>query len=232
MLKAKVTRWTREHSLIALNLYGKLPFGRLHKGNPLIKAVAERMGRSPGSLAMKLCNFASFDPVLQKRGIRGLPGASKLDGEIWTEYQSQWSELGVQSEELLNQLMNSDDAHEVDLLTDGEVRLNKLPDGGYTGATERCAFVRQRRGQQFFRQTILNAYGCRCCITGINVPQLLVASHIRPWSDFPEDRLKSSNGLCLSSLHDAAFDCGLITLDESCRVVLSSRLRHTILNLF
>jgi putative restriction endonuclease len=85
--------------------------------------------------------------------------------------------------------------------------------------------IKLRRGQQFFRQSILNAYGVRCCISGISVPRLLVASHIRPWSAFPDDRLNLRNGLCLSSLHDAAFDSGLITLDEKLRVMLSPRLK-------
>jgi putative restriction endonuclease len=71
----------------------------------------------------------------------------------------------------------------------------------------------------------LRAYGIRCCISGINVPRLLVASHIKPWGDFPKDRLNPRNGLCLSNLHDAAFDNGLITLDEKLSVVLSNRLK-------
>jgi putative restriction endonuclease len=65
----------------------------------------------------------------------------------------------------------------------------------------------------------------RCCISGINVPRLLVASHIKPWGKFPTERLNPKNGLCLSSLHDAAFDAGLITLDETLNVVLSKRLK-------
>jgi putative restriction endonuclease len=85
--------------------------------------------------------------------------------------------------------------------------------------------VKVRRGQQFFRQSILSAYGVRCCISGINVPRLLVASHIKPWGKFPKERLDPCNGLCLSSIHDAAFDGGLIALDEKLHVVLSKRLR-------
>jgi predicted restriction endonuclease len=72
---------------------------------------------------------------------------------------------------------------------------------------------------------VLNACGVQCCITGIAVPRLLRASHIKPWAAFPGDRLDPRNGLCLSSLHDAAFDCGLSTLDEDLRVVLSERLK-------
>ena len=72
---------------------------------------------------------------------------------------------------------------------------------------------------------MLTAYDVRCCISGINVPGLLVASHIKPWGKFPDDRLNPRNGLCLSNLHDAAFDSGLITLDEKLQVVLSQRLK-------
>ncbi len=87
------------------------------------------------------------------------------------------------------------------------------------------ASVRVRRGQQFFRQTVLNSYGVRCCISGINVPRLLVASHIKPWRDFPSLRLDPRNGLCLSTLHDAAFDAGLITLEGDLTLVLSNTLK-------
>ena len=85
--------------------------------------------------------------------------------------------------------------------------------------------MKARRGQQFFRQAVLNAYDVRCCISGINVPDLLIASHIKPWGKFPADRLNPRNGLCLSKLHDAAFDIGLITLDENLGVILSRRLK-------
>ncbi len=73
MAKAPAVKWTREHFLIALNLYYKLPFGKLHRGNPIIIESAKKMGRTPNSLAMKLCNFASLDPVQLARGVRGLP---------------------------------------------------------------------------------------------------------------------------------------------------------------
>lgn len=86
MAKAPAVKWTREHFLIALNLYCKLPFGQLHKGNPIIKEVAAKMGRTPSSLSMKLCNFASLDPVQQARGIKGLAGATKQDREMWVGF--------------------------------------------------------------------------------------------------------------------------------------------------
>lgn len=220
MAKALHVSWTREHSLIALNLYCKLPFGKLHKGNPIIVEVASKMGRTPSSLAMKLCNFASLDPVQQARGIRGLPGASRHDHEIWNEFQTEITKLGTLSEELMHDILTTDDSKEVDFLARDRIRLTPP-----SGLTEIASTVQARRGQQFFRQTILNAYGVRCCISGMNIPRLLIASHIKPWCDFPNERLEPRNGLCLSALHDAAFDSGLITLDKDLNVVLSRRLK-------
>jgi putative restriction endonuclease len=221
MARAPAVKWTREHYLIALNLYCKLPFGKLHKGNPIIIETARRMGRTPNSLAMKLCNFAALDPVQRARGVRGLPGATKQDKAMWEEFHARLDEFGPQSEQLLHDLFTKDNAKEVDLIGHDRVRLIAP-----TGLTETAATVRVRRGQQFFRQAVLTAYGVRCCISGINVPPLLVASHIKPWGKFPAERLNPRNGLCLSALHDAAFDAGLITLDEACRVVLSDKLRR------
>ena len=224
MPKATAVKWTREHALIALNLYGKLQFGQFHHTNPVIIDVASRMRRSPSSLAMKLSNMASLDPVQKARGIKGLSGASKQDRDMWSEFHLHINDLGPESEQLLHDLFTKDNNREVDFLERDKVRLEpsrKPP----SGPTETTAALRVRRGQQFFRQTILNSYGVRCCISGINVPRLLVASHIKPWRDFPDERLDPRNGLCLSSLHDAAFDAGLITLDEDLNVLLSKRLK-------
>ena len=221
MAKAPAVKWTREHFLIALNLYCKLPFGQLHKGNPIIKEVAAKMGRTPSSLSMKLCNFASLDPVQQARGIKGLAGATKQDREMWVEFHDRLAMLGPESEQLLHDLFTHDETQEVDFLQRDRVRL-VAP----SGPTETQATVKVRRGQQFFRQSVLTAYDVRCCISGINVPRLLVASHIKPWGKFPNERLNPRNGLCLSTLHDAAFDDGLITLNEKLGVVLSRHLRN------
>ncbi|MES2694203.1 MAG: HNH endonuclease [Verrucomicrobiota bacterium] len=217
-------KWTREHTLIALNLYCKLPFGNFDKGNPLIKEVAAKMGRSASSLAMKLSNLASFDPVLAARGIKGLVGASRQDREMWDEFHARLDELAPESEELLHDLFTSDETKEVDFLQRDRVRLEPAQRTAPSGPTETLSMTKIRRGQQFFRQSILNAYGVCCCVSGIAVPRFLVASHIRPWGAFPADRLDPRNGLCLSSLHDAAFDAGLIALDEQYRVLLSPSL--------
>jgi hypothetical protein len=226
MARAPSVKWTREHFLVALNLYCKLPFGQLHRNNPIIVDVAAKMGRTANSLAMKLCNFASLDPVQRARGVKGLEGATKQDRAMWAEYHANLNLLGPESEQMLHDLFTKDTEREVDLLQRNKVRLEPSRQIVQpSGPTETSATVRVRRGQQFFRQVVLNVYDVRCCISGINVPRLLIASHIKPWRDFPDDRLDPRNGLCLSSLHDAAFDGGLITLDEKFSLVLSRRLK-------
>ncbi len=227
MVQAPSVKWTREHLLIALNLYRKMLFGKFHSRNPVLIEAARKMGRTANSLAMKLCNFASLDPVQKARGIKGLQGASKQDKLMWDEFQNRLSRLGPESEQLLHDLFTTDNDRELDFLHGDAVRLEPARKFAIpSGPTEKKAITRVRRGQQFFRQTILNSYAIRCCITGIAIPDLLVASHIKPWNRCSDkERLDPRNGLCLSSLHDAAFDIGLITLDEQFRVVLSKRLK-------
>ena len=86
-----------------------------------------------------------------------------------------------------------------------------------------------RKGQDYFRRMILANYGGRCALTGIDIPQLLLASHIIPWADksHEKDRLNPCNGICFSALYDKAFDKGLITVSpDDFTVILSSALRE------
>lgn len=88
---------------------------------------------------------------------------------------------------------------------------------------------KRRKGQEYFRRMILANYGGRCALTGIDIPQLLLASHIIPWSDksHKRERLNPCNGICLSALYDKAFDKGLITFSpDDLSVQLSSALRE------
>jgi putative restriction endonuclease len=215
-------RWSRDELLVTLNLYHKLTFGQLHARQPAIVALAEKLGRGSNSVAMKLCNFASLDPALKLRGIKGLEGASALDREIWNEFHANLNEAVPVSEEALRKLFGADETSELEILTREGVRVRKRPP---TGPTEAAATVKQRRGQEYFREAVLNNFAGRCGVTGLPVRDLLVASHILPWGTHPAERLNVRNGLCLSRLHDAAFDRGLISFDDRLRLLLSPRLK-------
>jgi putative restriction endonuclease len=215
--------WTRDELLIALNIYHKLTFGQLHARQPVIVSLAEKMGRGANSLALKLSNLASLDPVLKLRGIKGMSGASALDRTVWNEFHSDLNEAIPASEEALRQLFAADESTLIEVLPKEGVKTRKIPPHG---PTEFMASVKQRRGQEFFRDAVLNNFGGRCGVTQLGLRELLVASHILPWGTNEKERLNVRNGLALSSLHDAAFDRGLIAFDENFKLLLSKRLKH------
>jgi putative restriction endonuclease len=221
MKGAKVTHveWNRNELLIALNLYHKVAFGKFHAKNKMLVEISERMGRKPSALPMKLSNLASIDPEFRKPGRKGLEGASEFDRAMWAEYYANLNELAPESEELLAQLMTGQPEASIDVQSDG--RVLRMPEG----LTEGTASVKVRRGQQYFRQAVLNAYQGRCAITGLAVRDLLVASHIIPWRTSEEHRLDPRNGIALNALHDKAFDRGLISFDTDLKLVCSPLLR-------
>ena len=223
-------RWTHNELMIAMNLYCKLPFGQLDHRNLLIIEVSQKLGRTPSSLSMKLCNIASLDPRQQARGIKGLGSSSKGDKEIWNLFNSDWERYGVESEENLQSLLAepTDTEPAISPLTKKSQKQFSIKMPAYTpsGPTETEVTTKVRIGQRFFRQSVLASYNSRCCITGNPIPELLVASHILPWGNYPEHRLNPKNGLCLAQTQDAAFDRGLITFDEDYRLVIGPYLRE------
>jgi hypothetical protein len=204
-------KWTHDELVLAMNLYCRIPFGQISQRNPQIIQLAQTMSRTPSSVSMKLGNLASFDPALQARGIRGLKGASRADRAVWDEFNANWEEMGAQSEEMIQKIMPI-------------LAVPTVPTA-YTGQVEGRREVKVRYAQAFFRRAVLASYGMKCCITGIPVPELLTASHILPWSKYPEHRINPFNGLCLSRTHDAAFDQRLIAFDDDYRLCLSKYLR-------
>ncbi len=212
--------WTRDQLLVLLNLYEKIPFGKFDQSNPVLIQIAERMGRTPGSIAMKLSNLASLDAGLAARGVMGLSGASALDRTVWAEFHEHHGSLAPESEALLSELLTGDADSPIEVLPE-KISVLSAP----AGPTETTAVVNVRRGQRFFRQAVLNAYGGRCAVTGLAVRELLIASHIIPWNAAEAHRLDPRNGNALNALHDRAFDRGLITFDEHLRLVCSSSLR-------
>lgn len=86
----------------------------------------------------------------------------------------------------------------------------------------RRAEIKQRVKQSLFRKRVFDNFDAKCCLTGIDEPALLVASHIVPWSQRIDSRLDPANGLCLFVLYDALFDAGYFSLTDDLSVVVSS----------
>jgi predicted restriction endonuclease len=207
-------QWTRFDRLIALGLYCELPFGKFHRRHPRIIEIAQRLERTPDSLAMKLSNIASLDPVITSSGRKGLAGASKADRELWQEFTEQPSAVMEEVAQTLERLMPTD--------TNIQSSTHTEP-MDYTGESIATKALR-RKGQNLFREAVLSSYRYQCCVTGIADPRLLVASHIKPWAQDAPNRLNPRNGLCLSTFYDRAFDIGLISFSEDFQMLVSQEL--------
>ncbi|MCI0361757.1 MAG: HNH endonuclease [Planctomycetaceae bacterium] len=202
--------WSRDETLVAFNIYCRTPFGRLHGKNPEIIEVAARLGRTASALAMKCCNLAAFDDVLKERGIKGLSKASKTDAEVWHDFQQHPEEVAFDSEQAFAQLMGQP------IRAEDEVRWEDVQ------GLDRQAVTKVRVNQQFFRSLILSGYRNRCAVCELPLPQLLVASHIIPWSIDKTLRMNPQNGICLCALHDRAFDKGVLRIAPDYLISISA----------
>ena len=210
--------WTRQHTLAAFHLYTLLPFGRLHQRAPEIQQLAQWQGRTPSSLAMKLVNFASLDPQIVASGRAGLSGATNQDRELWAALQQDWDAVATEAAEAYASLALNHGVPADQELLQGE------PEEFAEGQT-RSAVVQVRVNQARFRTAVLASYNATCCISGLQHEKLLIASHIIPWSKDAKNRLNPKNGLCLSALHDRAYDQGLITVMPDYTVRVSAALK-------
>ena len=209
--------WTKEQIKLAFHLYCQLPYGRIHGRNPEIIALAKVIGRTSDAVAMKMLNIASIDPAITNTGRAGLGNASALDRAVWDEFHADWERLAVECQLLRQQLGNNSVA---ELEPENDAFLQE----DFTGET-RQVLTTQRIKQHFFRRAVLSSYRGRCCMSGLSDSRLLIASHIVPWSSDRANRLNPSNGLCLSAIHDRAFDKGLISLTDDGRIMLSDEIR-------
>ena len=201
--------WTREQSLVAFSLYCRIPFGKIHHQNPEIIKAAEVLGRTPDALAMKMVNFASFDPTHKSRGVGGLSHASRLDEEIWNEFSRTPEEIAVESEVEIEKVFPA---------TDNEIM--ELP----TGPTEIERRVKSRLVQTFFRNVVLSSYDFTCSFCGLSIREMLVASHIIPWKTSVERRADPRNGISLCSFHDRAFDRGILAVSRELEIIVSKKI--------
>lgn len=198
--------------MLAVELYCRTPFGRIHQNNPDVIALAHALGRTPGSVGLKMVNFAALDETIEQKGMSNV---SKADREIWSEFFTAPAVFldrveGVRQTEFIL-------SPPVDRFATHEVR------EGFD--VERT--VKARRNQSFFRDMILAAYNGKCAVTGITQSELLVASHIVGWAQDTELRMRPTNGICLNALHDRAFDRYLVSFEDSGEMVLSKRLKLT-----
>ncbi|MEY2859669.1 MAG: hypothetical protein RL392_127 [Pseudomonadota bacterium] len=224
------SNWTRAQTLAALHVYLQLPFGQLHQRNPKLVELAKWIGRTPGSIALKLVNLASLDPVIVASGRSGMGNASALDKQIWQELQTNWDVVALEAIAEYEALAAAHEAKPDEGLLDDlpQPEILQILEEGKT----RTATVQVRVNQARFRRAVLSGYNTTCCISGLQNERLLIASHIVPWSEDTHNRLNPQNGLCLSALHDRAYDQGLITVMPDYTVRVSRKLKTKNVDVF
>lgn len=213
--------WTWDETLLAFDLYSKMQYSKISAKNKEVIALAELLGRKPGAVAKKMFNIAAHDPKQLERGVVALSHTNKFDKLIWDDFEENSCKLALDAKMVLANKKNIS----IDQLVSSEIEDVEVEIFPYGEDRERATTARV--GQYFFRTAVLSAYNKKCCITGINEPKLLIASHIKPWrvSEDKNEKTNPRNGLCLNPLHDKAFDKGLITLSKDYRVVVSQAMK-------
>lgn len=205
--------WTREEMILTLSLYFQLPFGRLNHSTPEVKELAALIGRTNNSVALRLVNYAACDPYILNSGRHGMASGAKTCKPYWDEFSSNKEKLFLEAQKIKANLLQ--------LPIEQTLHIAEKDLQG----VDRLALVKQRINQSVFRTLVLNNYENRCAITGISIPDFLVASHIIPWAENEAERLNPENGICLSSLYDKAFDRGFIGIDNHYRIILAPKLK-------
>ena len=95
--------------------------------------------------------------------------------------------------------------------------------------TERKGLVTSRFGQGLYRRDLLNKFQTKCAVTGADLKEILIASHIGPWKEScDEERRDVNNGILLSPTYDALFDKHLISFDDSGSIIISSKIKNLV----
>lgn len=117
------------------------------------------------------------------------------------------------------------DVFEPDLIMEAELIEDEINNLGVEGSFKDCV-VKQRINQSFFRKQLLKKYN-HCCLCDVSAKELLVASHIKPWSvSSSKEKVDDNNGLLLCPNHDALFDQGFISFDDNGNIIISDRLSN------
>lgn len=204
--------WTEEQVTVVLYEYCRKPFGQFQAGKDFVKSLGKLLHRSSAAVVRKVGNIASFDPQMRARGVNGLPHTAKIDQVVWEKYYGHWEQLTIDAEDIIARLRQKPLEESVD------VDLDNLPAG-----TERIQEIRRRINQDFFRRCVLVSYKQTCCITGINNPALLEASHIIGWKEDEQNRTNPENGLCLNALFHKAYDENLLGISPDYEVFISDQ---------
>ena len=184
-----------------------------------------RMPRLTASLrgtAGEMDNFQSItlkfhNSTIQQLLESSVPQKSRVNTNgIEIASGTEFEELCSRIREVVNHIPNdfdADESQEFDPALDKE-------------DTESEALVKERRGQEKYRKRLEQLWDSRCAVTSVGIPEVLRASHAKPWKDCAtgQERLDPYNGFLLNANLDALFDKFLISFDDDGHILISPRL--------
>lgn len=201
--------WKTELAREGVEVCGKAFSGRLADvGEPEKAVILLR------SLFESFSDFVleRYQNVLLERGV---------DGDLSPSHDS--SEASKSASPLITAYTPKSEDEEDKKIAEFEKNLSFL------SISEREAVIKIRVGQSSFRDNLLNRWNSACSVTGLSSPEVLIASHIKRWSDCESaaERWDVNNGLLLTPSLDKAFDLGLISFEHDGiyrgRLIVSSK---------
>ena len=167
-----------------------------------VQRLASFLHRTPSSVALKIWNIAAYDANRKACGRVGMKHGSKLDSQVWQWYAEDPDAFMKQCLDVLRRALlqaNASNFTPAPLAPDRHSPLETatalLIDEHAPTKEERPITMLQRVNQSYFRNSLLQNYHGTCCITGMQIPKLLIASHIKPW------KASTPNEKTLSLIH-------------------------------
>lgn len=197
------TIWNRDELIVVLDVYLNDEFV-LDSSDPLVKELADLIGRTPGSVVLRLSNYRHLDP----NGSQGMSNVGENAREVWEEYYRNEEQLAIEATQARKRLRG--ESHET--LEEG----SNIPETG-----ERESVRKSRVGQGDFRMVLRARFGDCCLLCDVSRPGLLQAGHILDWSKFEEERGNPDNGLLMCYTHHRAFDLNLFTISEDFELIVN-----------
>ncbi|MBU3615442.1 HNH endonuclease [Polynucleobacter sp. Latsch14-2] len=177
-----------------------------------------------GRLGGLFANYFKVDKLPNQTQALAIVGGSrdefgefqwKLREPLIQALRSHWSDVVFQSSEV----------------EQTEFEFIKQPDGSVLKPTEQAAIIQSRIGQGLYRKNMLELWGGKCALTGCDIPEVLIASHAKPWKlSTNQERLDKYNGLLLAAHVDALFDTGLISFGDDGALIKSPQLTKAQIN--
>jgi len=197
--------------------------GKASETNKFYFFGAAKMGKVEGTTRVtgKLVKCYPFNEFIHQSEIGNFKWTFKDKKESWEHFFNQYGMNKINKIDFEELLKISESNVEFDKEPDAEAEATKDIQSGNYEVDDKEGKTKIRAKQQAFSNKVKTNYNNQCAICSIKTKEFLIGSHIIPWSKRKDIRIKPSNGICLCSLHDKAFDKGFISLTNDLKIIIT-----------